>query len=309
MTDLYCKLLAARGHFSCVTGGEQVLCHPDSGATSWEREALTMRRIVLILLALLSTLITCSAVHAAVYGYSVQSNGNDHLYRIDLTTGLADDLGAVGLSDAEGLAFVGSQLYSIGGTVPELWNLTTPPGVLVGATGARNGVDAGLSYDPSSGTLYNLNSSGGNSNLYTINVATGAATLVGTSDEFADSIAIDSSGQAYAVDAIFTDSLYSVNLATGDLSLVGSLQLGNISAQSGSAFFGDTLYALFSDGSIFTVDTITGQASLVAQTLRGFEGLAIQSRPVPTPSTGLVFIGLALCCGAMTWRRRQVGRG
>lgn len=96
-------------------------------------------------------------VLGGVIGYSVQSNGNDHLYSIDLKTGAATDLGALNFGDAEGLAFAGSNLYAIGGTEEEFWNITTPPGTKIGSTGSRNGLDAGLDSDPISGKMYNIN--------------------------------------------------------------------------------------------------------------------------------------------------------
>lgn len=224
---------------------------------------------------------------AQVIGYSVQSNGNDHLYAIDLTTGAATDLGLVGLNDAEGIAAVGNDLYAIGGTVAELWNITTPPGSLVGPTGARNGVDAGLEYDPSTATLYNMQGTGGSSSLYTIDIATGAATLVGTNAVFGDGLAIDSSGQAYTADFIFQDGLYTVDLNTGAATFVGGFNIGNVSLQAGLAFDGsDVLWAITSGGAIYSIDTATGAATFSASVSvgGGWEGLAILD-------TGVVFHG------------------
>jgi len=221
-------------------------------------------------------------------GYSVQSNGNDHLYRIDLSTGQATDLGLVGLNDAEGLSFgPGGNLYAIGGTVMEFWNITTPPGNLVGPTGPRSGIDAGLGYY--NGVMYNMQGDSAGSYLYTINTNTGAATLVGRGTKFADNIAI-LNGIGYAADFIFDDSLFKVDLATGQFTLVGPLNIGNVSLQAGTDFYGNTLYSLTSDGRIFTINTSTGQATFVANVSAGagWEGLAI----VPEP-TSLLLLGLA----------------
>lgn len=224
---------------------------------------------------------------AGPIGYSVRSNQDDHLLQIDLATGVATDLGAINFGDAEGLAFgPGGQLYAIGGSVNELWNITTTPGSLIGSTGTRNGTDAGLAYY--NGTMYNINGSGSGSSLYTVNLATGATTLVGSSLEFGDGLAIDLNGNAFAIDAIFDDALFSVNLGTGASTFVGGLGLGNVSAQSGAAFDASgTLYSLIND-SIYTIDTTTGAATFVsAITLNGnqvggFEGLAIDAVPEPT---------------------------
>ena len=73
---------------------------------------------------------------ASVIGYSVMSNGDDHLYEINFTTGSATDLGLVNFDDAEGMAMgADGTIYAAGGTVQDLWNITTPPGSLIGAMG------------------------------------------------------------------------------------------------------------------------------------------------------------------------------
>jgi hypothetical protein len=236
-------------------------------------------------------LLACAATALAQgpVGYSVQSNGNDHLYRIDLLTGQATDLGLVGLNDAEGVSFgPGGNLYAIGGTVMEFWNITTPPGALVGPTGARSGIDAGLGYY--NGVMYNMQGDTGGSYLYTINTGTGAATLVGRGTKFADNIAI-LNGVGYAADWIFDDSLFKVDLATGQFTLIGGLNQGNVSLQAGSDFYGNTLYNLTSDGRIFTVNINTGAATFVANVSAGtgWEGLAIVPEPA---SLGLFALAL-----------------
>jgi hypothetical protein len=253
---------------------------------------------------------------AGPIAYSISSNGNDHLYQIDLATGVAIDLGAMSFGDAEGLEFANGTLYGIGGSTNELWNLTTAPGTLIGSTGTRAGLDAGLGYNPVNGTMYNLNGSNGQTGLYTVNLSTGATTLVGTTSAFGDNLAIDGQGNAYAVDGVFADSVYSVNLSTGALSLIGGLGLGNVSVQFGTDFDGQgTLWALDSNGQIYTINTGTGAATFVAQvrlgsvtgtTLSGFEGLAIAEESqgeIPEPGTYLSVIG-GLAALAVLRRRR-----
>ena len=221
------------------------------------------------------------------FAFSIQSNGDDRLYRIDLSTGYAKPLGGpMDFGDAEGMA-IGSKgmVYAIGGTVEELWNVGSPPGVLIGSTGSRSGSDAGLDYYD--GMLYNVNSG----QLYRINPATGSASPVGSNTTFLDGLAIRGDGAAFATDWIFTDSLYQVYLSNGTATLVGSLGLGSVSAQSGLSFLGDTLYAITSNGEIYTIDTSTGTATFVASvTLDGFtaaggwEGLAIPPCSAATPT-------------------------
>ncbi|MEX2217341.1 MAG: S8 family serine peptidase [Phycisphaerales bacterium] len=216
------------------------------------------------------------------WGYTVQSNGNQHLYRVNLSTGDATDLGLLTFNDSEGVC-VGpnGDLFAIGGSNNQLWNISLPPGTLVGPTPPRPpNTDAGLEFF--NGTMYNLQGASGNSALYRVNPATASAALVGTSTIFADNLAINGLGQGFAIDGIFTDSLYSVNLGNGALTSIGGLGLGNISVQFGSSFSeNQTLYAIDSAGGIYTLNTSTGAATRIAKVdingvdSAGFEGLAI----------------------------------
>ncbi len=245
-----------------------------------------------------------SAASAQV-AYSVRSNADDHVYEINLATGIATDLGLISFGDAEGLAFgPGGQLYAIGGTVNEFWNITTPPGALVGDTGPRIGIDAGLDFH--NGVMYHTSGSGPTlTGLYTVDIGTGAATFVAELNLFADNIAIDpSTGVAYGIDAIFDDQVFTFDLLTGSTTVLGGLGLGNVSQQVGTAFGGGTLYALFGDGNLYTINLATGQATLLTQVrdptglvLDGWEGLAI----IPAPGVPLV-LGFA---GLLRARRRR----
>lgn len=251
------------------------------------------------------------AAGAAPILYSVQSNGNDRLYRIDAATGVATDLGQLPFEDAEGLAFVGNALYAIGGTLEEFWTISTPPGTMTGETGPRDGGDAGLDVDPVSGRLYNLNGSSaeGRSWLYTIDPATGAATLVGRNDVYADGLAIDAGGRAYAIDAIRTGALYAIDLGTGAASLIGSLGLAGVTAQFGLTFAEGILYALGSSGGLYSVDPATGAATFVADTTCGgvpcfgWEGLAARTTVAVAEPGVLALLGLGF--GGIAAARRR----
>jgi len=72
-------------------------------------------------------------------------------------------------------------------------------------TGSRFGTEAGLSYNPTNGLLYNINSEDRNTpgftrgvQLYSIVPATGAATAIGSlqADSFVDGLGINASGAA-----------------------------------------------------------------------------------------------------------------
>ncbi len=239
--------------------------------------------------------------------FSVRSNFNDRLYSIDAATGVATDLGRLNFDDAGGLSFIGNTLFAIGGSRDELWHITTAPGTLVGATGERAGSDAGLDYNVVNGLLYNYNTDSGAGSLYTIDPATGAATLVGSGNRFLDGLAINSAGQAFAIDGAFSGALYSLDLTTGASTLIGSLGV-SVRAQFGLTFADGTLYGLSSNGQLYSFNTATGAATFLANTSCGgqqcadWEGLAaVQAAKVSEP-TSLALLGLGLLAAAGTRR-------
>jgi hypothetical protein len=286
-------------------------------------EILSTKRSRIVAWVFAAALLMPSFASSAPIAFSVQTSdinpSNNLLYRIDLGTGAATNLGPVGVR-AEGMAFgPGGILYALDGTGTQLWNLTTPPGLPVLNTGPRLGLDAGLGFNSATGTMYNLNAGIGTSSLYTINLSTGAATLVGTSTVAgADNIAIRG-GTAFAIDALDpflsggTDSLYTVDLATGAMSPVGSLVIGFNDLVGSDFDSSGTLWMIADQLGIFTVNTATGLASFVATPrdtltgafLTGFQGLAIGPQAVPEPATILVVAtGLLALFGL---RRRRVG--
>jgi hypothetical protein len=270
-----------------------------------------------IMLGPLFFVIVSSTTNAGPIGFSIisqeqSSQSETRLYRIDLATGVSSDLGNMSFDDAEGMAFLDDQLFAIGGTVDEFWNVTSPSGLFVGNTGSRDGADAGLAYDRTTSKLYNLNAGPSDSTLYEINPLTGAATLVGIGAFSADGFAIDGNGNAFAINAGGQNRLYSVNLITGSMAIVGSLGTGPTNKESGLSFdVDDVLWGISDAGEIFTIDTLTGLLSLHAQAtiggvpFSGFESLAIliAETPIPEPSTIAIFVfGLA---GLGVMRRRR----
>jgi hypothetical protein len=127
-----------------------------------------------------------------------------------------------------GMTYDGSILYasgitSTGGTAPSdlrVLDPTTGHSTLIGMTGV-NGPMAGLAYDPAAGVLYGLE--GGQhttNNLFTLNLATGAATPIFSTGFAGGSLAFGPDGMLYA--GSNTGQLYRINLAGHSVSLVGT---------------------------------------------------------------------------------------
>jgi DNA-binding beta-propeller fold protein YncE len=115
----------------------------------------------------------------------------DKLYTIDKTNGnttLVGAFGAIG-RDVSGLQFIGSTLYGLAlreglPNANALVTVDTGTGAatLVGYTGTNLGVIAAMGRDPATGTTYiagPLTNFGSDNELYSLNLATGAATDLG----------------------------------------------------------------------------------------------------------------------------------
>jgi hypothetical protein len=123
----------------------------------------------------------------------------------------------------------------------------------------------GLNYY--NGTLY-ATEAGGSSRLLAINTATGAGSVIGSMGVLSGNrpvlLAIDATGNAFTWYDPGLDDLASVNLATGSAAVVGNSGLST--GAHGLAFLGNTLYLHNFDGSVYTINTITGAATFVGST-------------------------------------------
>jgi hypothetical protein len=294
-------------------------------------------RVILVATALVCA--TARPVDAGPIGYSVRADTGDRIFVIDLETGKALDYGQVKFGP-EGLAIFDGAVFGVDGDQSSsphlLWDVTPSGpatwswdtvGTVIGPTGPRLGFDAGLAEDRF-GNLYNIQGAHSyvspESTLYRIDRTTGAATFVGQAGVYADSLAINASGMAFAVDGKVTDSLYQVDLLTGALTLVGSLGLGDALMHTGLSFDPDGTLWMISTGvsaapsQIFRIDPATGAATfvtIVAVDLpgvgtfgkNGFQSLAIAggsgTEMVHTPEPGTLWlVGVA---GLGLFRRRR----
>jgi len=212
----------------------------------------------------------------ATDGFAVNSDGDDHLYRIVLETGAVTDLGPVGFADVEGLAFDRQgNLFGVDDITNELITIdsSTGAGTLVGPLGTAI-TDMGLDFN-CSGSLFMATDSP--ASLFRINPATGAATLVGPQGVPVTGLGFDGVSM-FGLTGDNTDNLVRMNLATGAATTIGPT--GVSVSDGGLAVAGDGTLWGFSDagGPTLTFNKATGAATAVGAGLpAGFEGLAIDS--------------------------------
>jgi hypothetical protein len=164
--------------------------------------------------------------------------------------------------------------YGINNTTRELgtYDLTTGAWTSLGATTGLPPAPAtisGLKFDPTSTTVYVTATDGTVSNLFTLDLQTRVATLVGpiTGFPLIIDIAISNSGQMYGHD-IGVDQLVAINKATGAATAIGATGVNANFAQGMDFDASDnTLYAFIYIGGgvndLRRFDLTTGAATLI----------------------------------------------
>ena len=159
---------------------------------------------------------------------------------------------------------------------PKLYQLNTTTGVpaLLGdITGMGTNSPNGISYNPNNSTYYIMASTTPtNSLLYSFNVTTRVATLIGTvgTGALMIDLCFDFSGTCYTYDLI-TDNAYTVNINTGAATLLGPLGFSaNFGQGMGYDFENGWIYlSAFrnlpsNDGQLRVMDPQTGYTNLLA---------------------------------------------
>ena len=246
-----------------------------------------MKQSMALLLALVFAVPSSAAVGTA---YSVQSDGNQKLYRIDLATGVATAVGATGFEGIEGLAFAPGckTLYGVDDVKDRLVTCDTKTGACqsIGSLGV-DVTDTGLSF-ADDGRLYMSTDAPKNPlRFFVIDLENGSATWIGNQGTEVTGLA----GNPLALYGLGGDgknNLVIVDPVSGQATPVGPL--GSVTLQDGGLDFDrdGTLYGLNDVGpsrnapsQLFKIDLETGKATVVAslkesnKAVFGFEGLAI----------------------------------
>lgn len=117
-------------------------------------------------------------------------------------------------------------------------------------------------------------------NLYTVDLTNGTATLIGSTGIFFESIALAADGSLYGASSV--GLFYGINKTTGAPTLIGDTGLGNI---EGLDYNGSTLLATNFAGtpSVYSIDPVTGMPTLV--TTFSTATSVVRSMAVKDPTT------------------------
>ncbi|MBA3725475.1 MAG: PEP-CTERM sorting domain-containing protein [Armatimonadetes bacterium] len=251
---------------------------------------------------------TCAAVALAAFApaawadefaYATDTTGT--LYSVNLTTGGATTIGSHGVF-LESLALSpGGELFGAdgGGDIYSL-DTTTAFATFVGSTGLGN--IEGMDFNGSDMLATDF---GGTPNVYSIDTSNGTPTLVSTFDAETGAVRTMAVKDADTImarcDLPGPNSLYGVTYPGGVTTFVGNMG-GSIMAAMDYGNDG-VLYALDGDGSVYTINDSTGEATLTGDTGDQF-WLGMASNPVPEPATlWALGAGIALLAGRSRRKR------
>lgn len=205
---------------------------------------------------------------------------------VDLATGAATPLGTMtgilGATDDSvpaALAYdlVAGRLYAVSSIEDRLY-VVDPTDWRTRVVGdlqlGPNFIVSGLEHDLATGQLFGVGSDGGAGRLFTVDAATGAATIVGpTGLTGVQSLAFDpASGELFVIDTT-ADRLYRVDRATGATSGVGQLLAATFVDGMAHCLDDLTMYAVdrrpFDVYQLTSVDLTTGAATAIGPTQPG----------------------------------------
>jgi IPTL-CTERM motif len=272
--------------------------------------------------------LAASGAFAAAIGYSVRSDVDRKLYRVDMATGVATAIGATNFSKIEALAInAAGDIYGVNPATAQLVKCSsttgacTAVGLLVGLPQVQ--ANAGLTFT-TNGTMYLA----ANAVVYRVDPATAAATPLGGTGPALSGLA-GVTPTATCASGLFgiggnTDrgKLYCINVTTGVATLLGALSLNPLdSGLDGDPVTG-IVWGISNDdpGQVFAINPLSlavtnlNTVTLAGVPIGGFESLAIQhtadllsSEPVPTLSqTALWLLALLMFTATIYSQRRKL---
>ena len=214
--------------------------------------------------------------------------------------------GAMALQTTTGKLFVVDQAAPF-----SLYYVDTVTGsriFVVNCTGVPHANLTGITWDPSTNTMYGVSSSISASQIFTINLSTGVCTPIGSPTAVAPGcIQVNAApgGSLFSVD-IVNDALYRWNKTTGVPTLIGPLGLDANFGQDGHFDFSDGTYywAAYNNSvgqpQLRIIDTTNGSSTLVGSYVSQASTLGIYSPAASacsgTPNPGNTEVSSAAVC-------------
>lgn len=284
------------------------------------------RRISLLLTIAAIWSLAGGTANAALIGLSSRT---DSLYSIDPDAGAATAIGPAGGNYAgAGLSFLGGELFATDLLLqipPPAWNIQTARIDFVAGASTPIGAQGGslnwhgLASDEALGLLYSIALDQEGQPLKAM-TADGTVSTIGTGTGIdGRGLAFDDANRILYATNSSDESLYSVDVATGIAQRIGALGLGIDTSHVGLAY-DEINKILFLNGGVdnvsplignlYSVDVITGQATLIGSNgvefVDGLTWVNLGARLVPEPATLALFgAGFASLC---VFRRRRPAR-
>jgi hypothetical protein len=249
-------------------------------------------RMTVAALTAIALLLSLAPQSMATTGYSVGSDLDDNLYRIELETGVKSLIGPVGFVDVEGLAFdAGGTLFGFDDSTNQLLklDLVTGVGTAVGASGITP-TDVGLDFNCQSNPFLSVDAPEP-FNLNRIDVATGAGTPIGPQGVRVTGLGSDGQ-RLFGITGDSDNRTVVMDTVTGAATAIGPTGLELSDGGLAGAPDGTIWGVVDGTGQIFTVDKQTGAATERSNVgSAGFESLAIDSPSLCAPPTASIISG------------------
>ena len=233
--------------------------------------------------------------------FGIESIGTDDFFTTDIANGNFQSIGIptpgpTNFSYTGGVC-VNDVYYAYDNNELNSFDITTGAATAIGTgTLAVGGFVQDMAQDPTTGTVYAISTNIGATALYTVDLTTGALTLIGIDNTLATCgifFGIDNSGVAYMTD-ICDDATYQLDLTTGQNTLVGPLGVNLNFAQSGGFDpVTNTFYAYIFNAGTFstqfgTIDVGSGAFNLITDL--GFNQVAsFAFCPTIIPGAGFTY--------------------